>query len=582
VRNAVRIAVSAVLLAAVALAQNRPATPTYQQDKPAAKEPPKDQVGGLRFIDATEVTVVNVDVSVTDKDGPVLGLTSDDFEVYQDRKLQELTNFYFFTPEPTAPPVSAAAPAPTAAATQAETPPEPEAAPPREPRFVALYIDNENILPLDRNRVLDTIKEFVRDYLHPPDQMMVAAYQRSFKVLQHFTSDSESVVSALRDVSMYTGGLSSVESDRSSIEDDIRDSAERGGGDPSRELQRVRGFAREQRNNLIFTIRSLQEMVTTMRGLPGKKAIIYLSDGLPMTPGLELYYELQDQFKIPTITSDSMEFQSTDLFRGLVTSAAAAGVTLYAIDARGLQSSLGIEAERRAPRSTLSAGVLQSNYQDSLLYMADETGGSAIINTNNVRPGLDKIGRELSSYYSLGYRLVPSGSDRMHSIQVKVKGHPEYRLNYQKMFIEKTLPSRVADRVISGLAYDLEDNPLGIKLEAGEPAPGTGGFWLLPVQIKGPIGKIALVPDGEEFVGYIMAYYAARDDEGKQSDLQRTEHVIRVARADYDKASDQLFTVDARLLLEPGTYKISVGVRDELTNQAGYAAVRRTVHPEQK
>ena len=54
-------------------------------------------MGGLRFIDTTEVTIVNVDVAVRDKDGPVSGLTRDDFVVYQDGAPQELTNFYFYT-----------------------------------------------------------------------------------------------------------------------------------------------------------------------------------------------------------------------------------------------------------------------------------------------------------------------------------------------------------------------------------------------------------------------------------------------------------------------------------------------------
>jgi len=38
--------------------------------------------------------------------------------------------------------------------------------------------------------------------------------------------------------------------------------------------------------------------------------------------------------------------------------------------------------------------------------------------------------------------------------------------------------------------------------------------------------------------------------------------------------------VTARLLLESGRYRISVGVRDELTNQAGYALAKAAVHPQ--
>jgi len=80
----------------------------------------------------------------------------------------------------------------------------------------------------------------------------------------------------------------------------------------------------------------------------------------------------------------------------------------------------------------------------------------------------------------------------------------------------------------------------------------------------------------------LTAYYAARDDEGQQSDLQRTDHAVRLPAGSYDEQKKQYITVTASLLLEPGRYRISVGIRDQLTNQAGYALIRQPVHPELK
>jgi VWFA-related protein len=575
VRGPARFSVLVLSLAVVALAQERGAV-----DKPAAAKPPEQQVGGLHFVDVAEVTIVNVDVTVRDKDKPVLDLRRADFEIYQDGKPQDVTNFALYSGE--GPPVS---PTPRQPLPPAVSPPV--AAPPavatptaeREPRFVALYIDNQNILPLDRNRVLNKLKDLARENLHPPDQMMVVSYQRSLKVIQSFTSIPEDITTALNVLKTYTGGRSDIISSRHDIEEFIHDNAnnpdEIGGA-----VARADAFARQERNDLTFTIRSLQDLITTMSGLPGKKAIIYVSDGLPMVPGQELFYDIQDEFNDTSVLSEAQTYASMDLFQGLVTSAAAAGVTLYTIDGKGLETALGNEAENRYERPTLAASVLQSNYQDSLRYMADETGGLAIVNTNDVGPGLKRIVNDLDTYYSLGYRLIPSGRDRPHRIEVKVKGHPEYKLAYKPMFIEKTLPTRIADRVISGLAYDLADNPLDIDLSTSEPQPSSNGRWLLPVAVRVPLDRIALIPDGDDLTGYIMVYYVARDDEGKESDLQRTEHPIKLPRADYDQAKGRVWTVTASLLLDPGTYRISVGVRDELTNQAGYAAVRRAVHPE--
>ena len=567
-----RLVFALLLLAVVVLAQEVP-----PPDKPPAEKPSTRQVGGLRFLDVTEVTIVNVEVAVTDKKGPVLGLKPGDFEVFQDGKPQDLTNFALFARAVPGAPAPAATPVPRAA--PAVPTPEPTPASKREPRFVAFYVDNEYAMPMNRNRVINKMADWVYTYLQPPDQAMVVSYQRSLKVLQPFTSEAEAVASALRVMKRYTGGATDANSSRRQIEDYINENSNNANS-VTQAMDRARSFAREQRNNLTFAVGAIKELVGMMSGLPGKKAIIYLSDGLPMTPGLELFYAIQDTYRAPSVLSESREEDATELFRGLVNMAAAAGVTLYTIDSAGLQSDMGIEAENRQPRSAIAASIMSANYQDSLSYMAEQTGGLAILNANDPTPGLEKIANDFETYYSLGYRLIPSGQDRVHHIQVKVKGHSEYRLSYRKSFIEKTLPTRIGDRVMSGLTFDLEDNPLRIELSTGEPAPADNGRWTLPVEVRIPLDKVALIPEGEDLVGYLMVYYAARDDEGKQSDLQRIEHPIRMPASRYEAARRQFFTVTASLLLEPGKYRISVGVRDELTNQAGYAVARKAVHPE--
>lgn len=548
---------------------------TWAQEKPPAAKPPEEQIGGLRFVDVSEVTIKNVEVSVTDKNGrPVTHLRREDFLVFQNGEPQEVVNFAIYQgdtvvrpPEGVAEPEAPeAAPAPT---------PTPQIEERREPRFLVLLIDNENITVFNRNRVINRMAEWVRETLKPPDQMMVVSYQRSLKVLQPLTSDPEDIASALRTMRTFVGARAEVNSARRDIEDFIAQDNSKTKLDQA--LGRARAFAREQRNNLTFTVRALQDFVTQMSGLPGKRAIVYVSDGLPMSPGLEVFYEVQEQYRDPSTLSHSREYDATAMFRSLVTSCASAGVTLYTIDARGLQSELGIEAENRQSRSTLSAAMTRSNYQDSLVYMADQTGGLAIVNTNDVGPGLKRIYDDFSTYYSLGYRLVPTGTDRLHRIEVKLKGYPEYRLNYTRTFIEKTLPTRIADRVMTGLTFAVEENPLGIQVIAGEAAPASGSRYTLPVEVRIPLANVALIPDGDGLSGYVMVYYAARDDDGKQSDLQRLSHTIRVKQAEYEKARGQYYTVSASLLLEPGRYRISVGLRDELTNQASFASLRREV-----
>ena len=177
-----------------------------QEDKPE-----QQPVGGLAFLDEVEVTVVNIEVFVRDKEGrPVTGLTVDDFEVFQDGQLRELTNFLFVDEgyRPTEQGLPAATPLPAA-----EGPEEPEAgglpaeAPPEiKPIHLVVYIDNENQRPFDRNRVLGHLRRFLDDTVRPGVEAMIVAYQGSAKIVQPFTSDRRELAEALRSVRTNTGG----------------------------------------------------------------------------------------------------------------------------------------------------------------------------------------------------------------------------------------------------------------------------------------------------------------------------------------------------------------------------------------
>ena len=73
-------------------------------------------LGQRKLVETIEVHVVNVDVVVTDREGNrVRGLTKDDFELYEDKRPQTITNFYEARDDvhpPAAQAPAAAAPAP--------------------------------------------------------------------------------------------------------------------------------------------------------------------------------------------------------------------------------------------------------------------------------------------------------------------------------------------------------------------------------------------------------------------------------------------------------------------------------------
>jgi len=551
-----------------------------------------ERIGGLAFIDRIEVTVANLVVYVTDKKGrAITDLTEDDFEVFQDGDRKQISNFKLYTDEVIR---HQFATADEGFAPGATPTPSAEAPAGPIPVHLVLYIDNENLDPLDRNRVLSQTREFVRTSLHPPAQMMVVAYQRSFEVLQEFTSDPDLVLKAMRSVRRYTGGRSERESTRRDIIDRINRIKEenRSGGASStgqglgREwnevYHQIDNYARETANNLLFTLDSLRQIMTSLSGLPGKKGIIYVSNGLPMIPGMELFYELSRVSMDSTALNKMYDFDRSRLYQQLAATANSQDVTFYAIDAGGLQMGGMGSAEFSSSQDPLAASVGQHNYTDSLRFLADETGGIAIVNTNDVGPRLELITQDMFTYYSIGYPLQASGRDKVHRVKVKLRDDPDfngYQLRYRSRFVEKSLETRVQDTVVSSLVFEVDNNPMQIELETGTPATASEKRWLLPAHISFPIRKVALLPEGDDYVGRVVMFIAVRGVDGKQSDLVRQEHEIRVPSADYEQAQRQNWAIDTQLLLESGRYKIAVALLDPLTRQDSYQTTAAAVHP---
>ncbi len=538
----------------------------------------EDTIGGLAFVDEVEVTVVDVVAYVTDKSGnAVTDLTKDDFRLFQDGEERPISNFQLYTEElirnyyQAQDNLALATARATLTGTEAPTQDQPIQI---QPIWLMIFVDNDNLRPLDRNRVLAQSQSFIRSNAQPPVQMMVVNYNKTLSVIQEFTSDADDVTSALKSLRMNTGGRTTRDNTRNEFYDELDRFNTEQGRSTVNSVQRARtlayGFAEEEQNALFFTLSAIREAVNMMSGLPGKKKILYISNGLPMIPGIDLFYALSSAIDDPGMISEGTRYSQTRQFEALVKNANAQGVTLYTVSASGLQNATMTTAETSGRRDTQAASLGQSNYLDSLRFMADETGGVAIFNTNDVSAHLERIEQDFYTYYSVGYTLQASGSDKVHRVKLTIPDHPEYRLRYQRRIVEKSLESRVQDRVMTALVIPVDDNPLGINLTTDTAAPASETRWTVPFELTFPIQNVALFLQGEDYVGRVSMFLAARDDDGKQSDIVRQEHEIRIAAVDYEEAQERAFTIKASLLMETGRYKVSAGLLDHITRQTGF------------
>jgi hypothetical protein len=162
--------------------------------------------------------------------------------------------------------------------------------------------------------------------------------------------------------------------------------------------------------------------------LAGRKALLFFSEGLPIPPNLE------------------------EAYRSAISEANRANVSVYAVDARGLDTGRSLEQSRqmldRSGRNSQSQqaygssqrpvtmddvmnsetaeGALRADTQNALRALAEETSGALIANTNNLGPGLaDRVTADLDSYYEIGYtpRLAaPDGHFRTIAVKLARPG----------------------------------------------------------------------------------------------------------------------------------------------------------------
>ena len=559
------------------------------QEPPTANEPP-EVVGGLAFIDEVELTVVNIDVFVTDNSGqPVTDLVLDDFLVLQDGQKRQLSHFALYTEEVisrivrNAEDATMAAPEPTPEAASAE--PVTTLRPDVKPVYIVLFIDNENLRPMDRNRVLGQIRGFLKEVMYPHVQVMVVTYQRSLKVEQPFTNNSKEITDALRVVRGMNATRGTQDTERKKILRDFAALQQRGTKGTERDRMefedQIRSYADVIENELGFAINAVREITATLSGLEGRKYLFHISSGLPMVPAKDLLYQLGTTFQQSSTLAMEARLNQRRHFQNLASAANSQGVTFYTIDASGMGGSGdSISAEYAGATDPIAAGLYVINQQEPLQYIADRTGGRAILGVNDVTFGLGQFRQDLFSYYSLGYTISGSGTDRVHRLEVQLPEYPGYKLNYRRNFVEKSLESKVQDRVTSGLTFDLDDNPMAISVDTGAASPAADQRSILPFEIGFPLDSIALVPEGEEYVGRVVVFIAVRDDKGRQSDMQRRDHEIRIPQGDFGAHHSERYVIELPLLMRSGSFRIVVGVMDRLTRQTSYSTIHRTVSNE--
>ena len=567
-----RLVLSVVLATLVGLVQTLAAQPT-------TAEP--EQV----FFGPVEVTLVNVDVVVTDDRGrPVTSLEPGSFRVLQDGEPMTITHFR--SPDGVVSElVSAAADAPGLAPL---TQPFNEEGP---PATLVLFFDHTNLASDERDRAVAALREILPDTLSREWRALVAVYDGDLNIQQLDGGDPEALVRVLEGVA--TSPCTSPWREREQLTRQMQEAAGQVFRDPSafkadpterrplsvasqdyagqvamRFVQQIKSVTASSGEQHRRSLQGLQRLVRAVAGLEGRKVLVYVSSGLDMNPAASLYRRWERKFpSVANRVSMSTEAQRHDvseLVHEVARLASSVRVALYPVTrvAKGSLGSLAAETRGVPVGSGFDAGDGLGG-DDALRFIADQTGGAVVADGRRLVEHLRQVAAWLQGAYSLAYRPPETADEGFHRIAVEVAG-TEMRVYHRAGYVDVGVADGMAQRTLTAAILGLSDNTLAIRVEPQSFRVREDGRFLVPLEISVPLAELALLPDGSAHRGAVSIFLVVRDGDGGLSDVQTRRYPLKIPNHQFLSAMGQRADFVLGMVMREGRQRVAVGVRDEL------------------
>jgi VWFA-related protein len=535
----------------------------------------------------SEVELVTVDAVVLDDDGkPVRGLTRDDFLVFEDGRPQEIASFEAFDlgarleteagPTIRSPVASNTRPAGAGA------------------RAFFLLVDDLGLAPSRLTFLQDSVRRFLATGLYDGDEVTLATSSGEIWWSTRMPAGRDDVEALLRRVQgrhlpdSAPDWMSDWEAYRIEDFDDgstmsrvTRRFLDRGvcmvvggrsGGTTSGDslcAALIRGRARElsdqRRNRARATVAAIEGAIFALAPVRGRKSLLLFSEGL-----------LDDQF-VRTLH----EVRGTCL---------EANVAVYFLDVRGLQATTGqVDASAPGPPPPVQELILSRLEQtqfvaEGSVALAEDTGGFAVTNSNDLARGATRVADESRVYYLLAYALPPGKRPQdWRDLKVQVK-KPGLRVRARKGYTLRKAAGSLA--LVAGEGGERVPAEVARALANAHAADGIGLRAMVYVVEPRPEGtiRVALVTE-------IDASSLSFPDLGGQSVARLALDVVATHR---DSGRSQRYadrlelpgsadpgwpSLSREFDLPPGVSQARVVVRDETSGRLGAVTVRFEVPP---
>lgn len=532
------------------------------------------------FVTSVEVRVVNVEVVATDSNDEFLtDLRPEDFEVLEDGKPVEVTNFFK---------VIQAQPQLSATDLAQGVSPGDE----RFRRRVVLVVDNNFLDAPTRARALERAKGFLGQALPGETEWAVAAVGEGLQYLLPFTTDFFRVTAALDEIMTLPSFATRHRLEFRLENDPVRSQylqAEEAGRTSRYDLGQIQRFAsqeRARRNLLSFalTAKVLAGLMRSYGTFGGRKAVVLLTGAMEFHP--EAQYLVSSD---PKTWADSgltdrtqsdpalehLKRETEGVLQTLVETANSAGFQFYVVNAQGLESPL-----RLHDVGTRQLGLVKnlgsfiappetSDPETAPLTLTQGTGG-LYLRSSNVEKPLARILEDTATYYSIGYQPPHTPDGKFHRIAVKVK-RAGVKVRHRQGYWDLSDEDKFAQELATPLIFPKQKGTLPVNLQVEEKGP-QGKEVEVAASLSLPLREMVFLPQSNGgLIGSCTVFLAVYNEEGENLTVIPKTYPLSVPQGQEAYLQDGVFRATLLFTVPPGAYTISVTLWDQLGGQQGTA-----------
>jgi VWFA-related protein len=341
---------------------------------------------------------------------------------------------------------------------------------------------------------------------------------------------------------------------------------------------RARAIVQQSAHITTNTLAGLETLIRRANKLSGRKLVFFISEGF-------------------FLDHNNFNSDARDRLRRITSAAARSGVVIYSMDARGLSTGMvdastdaAFDASGRLMRANM--GELSAS-QDALFALAADTGGRAILNTNDFKPGLKNALKETSFYYLLAWKPEQeTNENRFRKIEVTIPGRSDLVVRVRRGFFDVEPQPAVAnkekkkkkepekkDPELTPIDKDLQEAlnsaypvrllPVALTLTFMQvPAKGT----TLSASMEVPGEFLTFAPEAggrpKADLDILGSFF---NEKGQRGQSFKGRITVATTTDEVTKGHKQSLSYTYPITVEPGLYQVRVAARDAKSGLTGSA-----------